>query len=136
MNWRLWNVYIGSFGKPFLCVYIQLRFRHACHETRDWQSAYYTCRVWLETDPPPETDLDRAPPPCTIFFMSWTDKPVKVSTCDHDRHVLQQLSLNVHIKHSDHDLDSKLIDIHLLTLDRNNYNSSCNSYNIKCLSCL
>ena len=29
---RNWN------GKPYLRVYIQLRFRHACHETRDRQS--------------------------------------------------------------------------------------------------
>ena len=31
-------------------------------------------------------------------------EPAKVSTCDHDRRVLQQLALNVNVKHLDLDL--------------------------------
>ena len=37
------------------------------------------------------------PPP---FFFPVLE-PVKVGTCAHDRHALQQLALNVHVKHSD-----------------------------------
>ena len=42
---RYLNIYIsirrtreGKEGKRYLRVYIQIRFRHACHETRDRQS--------------------------------------------------------------------------------------------------
>ena len=43
-------------------------------------------------------------PPCipsSLFFLSWTEEPVKTSTCACDRRMLQQLALNVHVKHSD-----------------------------------
>ena len=33
-------------------------------------------------------------------FLSRTEEPAKAGTCAHDRHTLQQLALNVHIKHS------------------------------------
>ena len=36
-----------------------------------------------------------------FFLLSQTELPAKVSTCARDRHALQQLALNVHIKHSD-----------------------------------
>ena len=37
----------------------------------------------------------------TFFFLSRTEEPAKASTCAHDRCALQQLALNVHVKHSD-----------------------------------
>ena len=37
----------------------------------------------------------------TTFIPSRTEEPAKAGTCAHDRRALQQLSLNVHIKHSD-----------------------------------
>ena len=39
-----------------------------------------------------------------IIILSRTEEPVKAGTCVHDRHVLQQLALNVHVKHFDMDL--------------------------------
>ena len=36
-----------------------------------------------------------------VFFLSRTEKPAKVGTCVLDRRALQQLALNVHVKHSD-----------------------------------
>ena len=33
--------------------------------------------------------------------QSQTEEPAKVGTCVHDRRALQQLALNVHVKHSD-----------------------------------
>ena len=45
-----------------------------------------------------------SPPPLLphpFFFLSWTEKPALAGTCAHDRHALQQLALNVHVKHSD-----------------------------------
>ena len=65
--------------------------------------------------PPPATDSGRtaqtplyppvqAVPPLTpspLFFLSRTEEPAKASTCAHDRRALQQLALNVHVKHSD-----------------------------------
>ena len=41
---------------------------------------------------------------CIIIILSQTEEPVKVSTCAHDRHALQQLALNEHIKHFDRHL--------------------------------
>ena len=35
------------------------------------------------------------------FFQSRTEYPTKAGICAHDRHLLQQLALNVHIKHSE-----------------------------------
>ena len=34
-------------------------------------------------------------------FLSWTEEPAKAGTCARDRRALQQLALNVHVKHSD-----------------------------------
>ena len=45
------------------------------------------------------------PHPLPFFFLSWTEEPTKVGTCAHDRRALQQLALNVHVKHSDPDHD-------------------------------
>ena len=36
--------------------------------------------------------------------LSRTEEPAKVGTCARDRRALQQLALNVHVKHSDPDL--------------------------------
>ena len=36
-----------------------------------------------------------------FFFLSRTEEPTKAGTCAHDRRALQQLALNVHVKHSD-----------------------------------
>ena len=36
-----------------------------------------------------------------FFPLSQTEEPAKASTCARDRRVLQQLALNVHVKHSD-----------------------------------
>ena len=41
------------------------------------------------------------PPPFFFFFLSWTEELTKAGTCARDRHALQQLALNVHVKHSD-----------------------------------
>ena len=41
------------------------------------------------------------PPPPPFFFLSWTEEPVKAGTCARDRRALQQLALNVHVKHTD-----------------------------------
>ena len=35
------------------------------------------------------------------FFLSRTEEPAKAGTCARDRRALQQLALNVHVKHSD-----------------------------------
>ena len=35
------------------------------------------------------------------FFLFQTEEPAKAGTCAHDRCALQQLALNVHVKHSD-----------------------------------
>ena len=35
------------------------------------------------------------------MFLSRTEEPAKAGTCARDRRVLQQLALNVHVKHSD-----------------------------------
>ena len=37
----------------------------------------------------------------TYVFLSQTEEPAKASTCARDRRALQQLALNVHVKHSD-----------------------------------
>ena len=71
--------------------------------------------VILALFPPPATDSGRTartplyppvqavspslPPP--FFFLSQTEEPAKAGTYVRDRHVLQQLVLNVHVKHSD-----------------------------------
>ena len=34
-------------------------------------------------------------------FLSRTEEPAMAGTCALDRHALQQLALNVHVKHSD-----------------------------------
>ena len=41
--------------------------------------------------------------PCQMerVFLSRTEEPAKAGTCAHDRRALQQLALNVHVKHSD-----------------------------------
>ena len=52
----------------------------------------------------PCTHQCRWSPPYSLppfFFLSRTEEPMKSGTCAHDRHVLQQLARNVHIKHSD-----------------------------------
>ena len=36
-----------------------------------------------------------------LFFLSQTEEPAKAGTCARDRRALQQLALNVHVKHSD-----------------------------------
>ena len=36
----------------------------------------------------------------SISILSRTEEPAKVGTCARDRRVLQQLALNVHVKHS------------------------------------
>ena len=36
-----------------------------------------------------------------LLFLSRAEEPVKTGTCARDRRALQQLALNVHIKHSD-----------------------------------
>ena len=46
------------------------------------------------------------PPPTppyslTLFFLSRTEEPAKAGTCARDRRTLQQLALNVHVKHPD-----------------------------------
>ena len=38
-------------------------------------------------------------PAFNVCFLSWTEE--LAGTCTHDRHALQQLALNVHVKHSD-----------------------------------
>ena len=37
----------------------------------------------------------------TVHLLSWTEELAKAGTCAHDRRALQQLDLNVHVKHSD-----------------------------------
>ena len=39
--------------------------------------------------------------PAPFSFLSWTEKLVKAGTYARDRRALQQLALNVHVKHSD-----------------------------------
>ena len=41
------------------------------------------------------------PPPTFSFFLFRTEELAKASTCARDRRVLQELALNVHVKHSD-----------------------------------
>ena len=45
--------------------------------------------------------LPPPPPPVVFFPLSLTEEPAKVGTCARDRRALQQLALNVHVKHSD-----------------------------------
>ena len=52
------------------------------------------CR-WSPLTPSP---LTPSPP---FFSLSRTKEPAKVGTCAHERRALQQLALNVHVKHSD-----------------------------------
>ena len=40
-------------------------------------------------------------PPLLFFFLSRTEEQAKAGTCARDRRALQQLALNVHVKHSD-----------------------------------
>ena len=49
--------------------------------------------------PPVQTVHTLLPPP--FFFLSQTEEPTKAGTCAHERRALQQLALNVHVKHSD-----------------------------------
>ena len=65
--------------------------------------------------PTPATDSGRtartplyppvqAVPPYSVppfFSLSRTEEPTKAGTCTRDRRALQQLALNVHVKHSD-----------------------------------
>ena len=44
-----------------------------------------------------------------LFFLSQTEEPAKAGTCARDRHALQHLALNVHLKHSDLIVISNLI---------------------------
>ena len=46
--------------------------------------------------PPPPALL-----PASIYFLTRTEEPAKSDTCCRDTHALQQLALNVHVKHSD-----------------------------------
>ena len=39
--------------------------------------------------------------PYPLFFLSRTEEQAKACTCVRDRRALQQLALNVHVKHSD-----------------------------------
>ena len=36
-----------------------------------------------------------------VCGMAWTEEPTKAGTCARDKRALQQLALNVHVKHSD-----------------------------------
>ena len=53
----------------------------------------------------PCTRQCRQSPPLTpsppLLLLSRTEEPVKDGTCARDRRALQQLALNVHVKHSD-----------------------------------
>ena len=50
--------------------------------------------------PPVQAVLPLSPPP--LFFPLYrTEQPVKAGTCARDRRALQQLALNVHVKHSE-----------------------------------
>ena len=66
--------------------------------------------------PPPATDSGRTartplylPPVQAVppyfrphfIFLSWTEELAFAGTCARDRHALQQLALNVHVKHSE-----------------------------------
>ena len=51
--------------------------------------------------PPMQAVPPLLPHPPPFFFLSQTKEPVKASTCAHDRRELQQLALNVHVKHTD-----------------------------------
>ena len=42
----MYHVFIYWTGKPYLCVYIQLRFRHACHETFSLYT--YSINPWCD----------------------------------------------------------------------------------------
>ena len=55
--------------------------------------------------PPCTHQCRRSPltPSSPFFVLSQTEEPAKAGTCACDRRVLQQLALNVHIKHSDLD---------------------------------
>ena len=37
----------------------------------------------------------------SLFFLSRTEEPAKAGTCAHGKRALQQIALNVHVKHSD-----------------------------------
>ena len=52
--------------------------------------------------PPPPTHTHTYPLP-SFFFLSRTEEPPKVGTCSRDRRALQQLALNVHVKHFEPD---------------------------------
>ena len=48
--------------------------------------------------------VQAAPPPLlppTFFSLSLKEEPAKAGTCARDRRALQQLALNVNVKHSD-----------------------------------
>ena len=45
--------------------------------------------------------FDSASPVIDLPFLFQTDEPAKVGTCARDRRALQQLAMNVHVKHSD-----------------------------------
>ena len=61
--------------------------------------------ITSQTQPPPATDFGwtaRTPLlPNPLFFLSQTEESAKAGICARDRHALQQLALNVHVKHSD-----------------------------------
>ena len=48
------------------------------------------------------------------YVLSRTEEPAKASICARDRRALQQLALNVHVKHSD--LTCCIIILHILPL--------------------
>ena len=56
-----------------------------------------TCIHQCKRSPPPPPP----PPPPYLCFLSRTQEPAKSGTCARDRRALQQLVLNVHVKHSD-----------------------------------
>ena len=70
-----------------------------------WWNQYF--HLW--PNPPPATDIGRTV--CTLLYLPVqavplfslfrTEEPAKSSTCARDRCALQQLALNVHVKHSD-----------------------------------
>ena len=62
-----------------------------------------------QNHPPPATDSGRTARTPVLpvqavplfFFLSQIEEPAKAGTCARDRRALQQLALNVHVKHSD-----------------------------------
>ena len=51
--------------------------------------------------PPLQAVPPLTPPPFFFLFLSRTEEPAKAATCARDKRALQQLALNVHVKHSD-----------------------------------